>query len=151
MEEAKDRWLKMLFTRLYENLGEDKLAISDDLLKYQIKNMEDLIDKSQELLNNKNLNNLERKKEIGKEETILKRYYINDSNFLSLNQVNFKKIWEYLIGNSNDELTKFANKKINSKQGKLFYFNRVQAERQFIADLLKTSLYIERMRRDNNE
>jgi hypothetical protein len=41
--------------------------------------------------------------------------------------------------------------KLNTQRGSLFYFNEEKAEEQFIADLLKTGLYIERMRRDKDE
>lgn len=150
LREAKERWLKMLFSQLSGNFYDDKnkaLIISLELNNSQLKNMEDLIDDW-----TKSKKNPDRSE--GKAKTILERYYINDRTLFSLNDCDLNRIWNYLKGNSDAELREFANITLSTQWGSLFYYDiddKEQAARKFIADLVKTGLYIERMRRGRNE
>jgi hypothetical protein len=149
MQEAKERWLMMLFTQLFRPAGEGRqreFFISDGLNKHQMKNMEDLIDDWIKSKGGKNSNKAE-----GKVKTILERYYANDNQLFFLKGSNLTEVFNYLDGSPNETLREFANMKLNTQRGSLFYFNEEKAEEQFIADLLKTGLYIERMRRDKDE
>ncbi len=153
LKDAKERWLKMLFGQLSGNFYDDNknkaLIISLKLNNSQLKNMEDLIDdwvKSKEKGNPYRLED--------KSKTILERHYINDKTLFSLNDCDLNRIWNYLKGNSNDELRGFANITLSTQRGSLFYYDiddKEQAARKFIADLVKTGLYIERMGRGRNE
>jgi CRISPR/Cas system CSM-associated protein Csm3 (group 7 of RAMP superfamily) len=147
LQEAKERWLKVLFNQLLgDAYDSDKdLIIALELNSSQLKNMEDLIDNWCELKAKNNPDNRE-----GKTKIILERYYANDRDLFSLKKCDFKEIWNYLTGSHNEKLRAFASRTLSSQRGSLFYFDfhdKEQAARQFIADLVKTGLYIERMRR----
>lgn len=139
MDEAKERWLNTLYSLMKSkgNTDEDNGSIifSDKLNKSQLKNMEDLIDKFL------NQGEIEVEKNI-----MLERPYTNDKNSFSLNGCNFKQICIFL-NKGNDKLNKFAEKKLNSRQGKFFYYKYTQNEKtlRFIAELVKRSLKIKRM------
>ena len=154
LQEAKERWLKMLFSQLFDDKGKN-LIIALELNSSQLKNMEDLIDIWCE---SKAKNNPEDRGI--KTKSILDRYYVNDKDLFSLKECDLKGIWDYLIGNHKEnnypeeKLREFAHRTLSSQRGSLFYFDfqdKEQAARQFIADLVKTGLYIERMRRGKNE
>lgn len=151
MGEAKKRWLNMLCFKYFENAGnkksidnsEERFYISHKLNPSQLKNMEDIVDKwlscdgqeRNELINDN-------------EEIKFNRSYYSIDEYVSVAGQNFYQIMEYLCGRKpNNEMLKFfAEKKLNTKQGKLFYFNKENEERtkEFIADLLKHGLYIKR-------
>ncbi len=146
MGEAKERWLNTLYTLMINKENTDKIKeniiISNKLNKSQLKNMEDLIKQFLESGKIKIKNN-----------TILDRFYTNDNNYFSLNEYNFKSICNFLNGEKNEELIRFAVNKLNSEQGKFFYFKECESKKisKFIAELLKRSLQIERMRGKQNE
>lgn len=144
MRESKKRWLNMVYVKSSLGTNENKkIIISDELNNSQLKNMEDLIqrwidsDKEEGIL-----------KLAEKEETIMGRYYVNDNKLLGIIDRNFKEILEYLNTNNSEVLKEFANNKLNSLKGRIFYseFDKDQIHRQFIAELLMAGLYIERMK-----
>lgn len=138
MQEAKERWLSTLYSSIKnaENVKE-KLIISCNLNKTQLKNMEYLIKQFLKL-----------GKEVFEKSIILDRFYANDNALFSLNECNFKSICDFLEGKDNPILAQFANTKLSSQCGRLFYFIESQNPRKFIAELLKEALCIERMRRN---
>ncbi|MBS4534352.1 hypothetical protein GOQ29_01825 [Clostridium sp. D2Q-14] len=136
MNEAKERWLRTFYSLIKDAENtEERLTISKDLNKNQLRNMEYLIEQFLGLGKGEIENNI-----------ILDRFYANDNKVFSLNGCNFKLIWEFLNGRDNEMLTRFANTKLSSQRGRLFYFKTNQDSRKFIAELLKTALHIERMR-----
>ncbi|GAE90408.1 RAMP superfamily CRISPR-associated protein [Acetivibrio straminisolvens] len=150
MGEAKKRWLNMLCFRYFENAGnenyidnsDERFYISDKLNTSQLKNMEDIVDKWL------NCDNQEQKKLIDSEEIKFNRSYYRIDEYVSVAGQNFYQVMEYLCGRkpNNEMLESFAEKKLNTQQGKLFYFDKENKERnkEFIADLLKHGLYIKR-------
>lgn len=137
LDEAKKRWLSTLYSLMKnEDTAENIIRISKELKKSQLRNMEDLIEEFLESGEIETENNI-----------ILDRHYTNDNNYFSLNGYNLKVICEFLNGN-NEKLKEFADKKLNSQQGKLFYYKekKDKKDKKFIADLVKRALYIERMR-----
>ncbi len=148
MDEAKERWLKMLFKQLISEKEthntQEKIVISNALNKHQLRNMEELLKyvKTQD-----NEDDTSHKRE----DILMERHYINDKNLFSLYECNFKEIYRFINnGKINNKLKNFAELKLTSQQGKLFYYKDIDKEnasKKFIKELLLASLYIERMRR----
>ncbi|HBC96778.1 MAG TPA: hypothetical protein DC034_08305 [Clostridium sp.] len=143
MDEAKKRWLNVIYSSIKnkEDTNEinGKIIISNKLNNSQLKKMESIINEF-----------LEHEKITG-ENIILKRDYTNDRDYFSLNECNFTDICHFLNGKSKEEykkLTVFAENKLKSRQGNLFYSKEKQQRRKeiFIAELIKNSLCIEHMK-----
>lgn len=148
MEEAKKRWLNMLCFMYFENDDSENCVdgtkgefyISNKLNTSQLKNMEDIVGKWLDYDNKK------RAELIDSEEIIFNRSYYRVDRYISVAGQNFYQVMEYLCGKSNEKLESFAKRKLNTQQGKLFYFNKDNnhRNREFIADLLSRGLYIKR-------
>jgi len=137
LSDTRERWLTMLCSK-----EKDKLIISKNFNNSQLKNLEDMLDKFIE-------NKFDKIDLSDKDKIILNTGYANNKNQLSLCNLDFKNIWDYLNDEKSievkeyEELKKFVNEKLNTQKAKLFYSDE-KAQKKFITELLKSGLYMQR-------
>ncbi|MBE1555402.1 RAMP superfamily CRISPR-associated protein [Sporosarcina limicola] len=137
LQATRGRWLNMIYD-LSSNSTEPSIVIANLKRHHCMKMLEKLVGKKQEI-------GMKGQEDSKKVENIERKYEMNNKNF-SIAGFNFKEILAYLsIKETTEEyagLIKFAETKLNSKKGKLYYTESANRNQQFIADLLEAGLTI---------
>lgn len=149
-DNAKQRWLKMICIKSLESAegsGAKNLFISEQLKNHHInqlmKELEPILDK------------LKRKQLVNNKGNINRDYAINAEK-CSIAGLDFKQIIEYLTDNLDrrvdySHLGKYAEEKLKTQKGQLFYLDCKNAEKLFIAELLYVGLHIQQRRRKDEQ
>lgn len=149
LQEAKDDWLKIICINswiddaskdvLHQEFSEGSFIISKELKRRQYMQMMNLLKNKLDTLQKNRLPAYE-------SNTVLARDYANDNRLCSIAGYNFAQIIKYLSdgksGSQYAALAKYAENKLKSRRGTLFYLKADYPEKQFIAELLYAGLYI---------
>lgn len=142
LEETKQRWLDMLCIKLWTGREQkNEFIISDQLNRSQLQHMKDLLEP------------LIKQLKAGQLPLIpdsIDRSYKKDNQLCSIAGFHFMNILKFICSTnpSLNTLRNFAENKLNSKKGKLFYSSAGFPEQQFIAELLYSGLHIQHRRND---
>ncbi|MBN4074639.1 MAG: hypothetical protein COA82_03325 [Alkaliphilus sp.] len=149
LENVKQRWLNTLYFSVEaKEHRENENATNEEDVK--IKNS---ISQNYHLQNMLNLLKISDSNSIDENRI---RDYMKDSKKFSVENINFYVILRYLVGGDIDlenkkKLDKFANEKLKTGKGKIFYLNDTDAKKSFIKDLTRTSLNINKKGREKSE
>ncbi len=144
LEGAKDRWLKMICIKSWSDErgqvpDENAFILSSELKNAHYRQMQNLLEEPLKKLKSNSLPASYRSNIPG-------RFYKNDNRLCSIAKCNFTEIIKYLGESRNSQdsmLSKFARKRLKTRQGTLFYKNTKHSEKLFIAELLNMGLSIQ--------